>query len=194
MWYEQGCAFLFRSMFRVEAACWRSIPCRCRASALPWVNSSLEASSLFYACLVQFVRASSLVCSWCLFTGVCRFVLIGGLQLALTALLYVSQKVGIKADKLLSIRFALCDHFAVASNINKCGQKVCRWGCLGGGCFVGTFANGFHCYVSLPPHKKKEWPTSCRLSILNWHFRVTHPLAPFPIRGLQSIPLYVSQQ
>ena len=56
---------------------------------------------------------------------------------------------------------------------------------------MGTFANGFHCYVSLPPHKKKEWPTSCRLSILNWHFRVTHPLAPFflfPIRGLQSIP------
>ena len=27
--------------------------------------------------------------------------------------------------------------------------------------------------------KKKEWSTSCRLSILNWHFRVTHPLAPF---------------
>ena len=30
-----------------------------------------------------------------------------------------------------------------------------------------------------PLTKKKEWPTSCRLSILNWHFRVTHPLAPF---------------
>ena len=43
---------------------------------------------------------------------------------------------------------------------------------------MGTFANGFHCFVSLPPQKKKEWPTSGRLSILNWHFRVTHPLAP----------------
>ena len=98
-----------------EAACWRSIPCRCRAIALPWVNSSLEASSLFYACLVQFVRASSLVCSWCLFIGVCRFVLIG-----LTARSYCSlvclTTVGIKADKSLSIRFALCDHFAVTSN------------------------------------------------------------------------------
>ena len=46
-----------------EAACWRSIPCRCRAIAWRWVNSSLEARSLFHACLVQFVRASS----WCLF-------------------------------------------------------------------------------------------------------------------------------
>ena len=27
---------------------------------------------------------------------------------------------------------------------------------------MGTFANGFHCYVSLPPHQK-QWPTSCRL-------------------------------
>ena len=42
------------------------------------------------------------------------FVLIGGLQLALTALLLSHR---IKADKSLSIRFALCDHFAVTSNI-----------------------------------------------------------------------------
>ena len=47
---------------------------------------------------------------------------------------------------------------------------------------MGTFAKGVHCYVSLPPHQKK-WPTSCRLSILNWYFLVTHPLAPFCSRS-----------
>ena len=54
-------------------------------------NFSFEASSLFYACLAR-VRASFLACSGCLLFGVCRFVLIGGLQPALTALLYVSQQ------------------------------------------------------------------------------------------------------
>ena len=95
-WSESAALIWARGVNSTVSCCLVLVCCRFWGSlafgcAILASNFSFEASSLFYACLAR-VRASSLACSGCLFFGVCRFVLIGGLQPALTALLYVSQQ------------------------------------------------------------------------------------------------------